>query len=206
MKPGLRERKRESTWHSIWQVAMKLFAERGYNHVTIEEIADACVISPRTIFRYFGTKEDVLFAGTDARRTKLLHAIEAQRSDASAFEALRGGCRLLAEDYLPDLELMRDRARIVAGAPSLQPRNAGLPQQWDHDVADVLKGSGRAGGLSDLELRLVVGAAMTALRICIDEWIVTGHDLLELLDTAFASLSRGLATEPSASRRRTRSR
>jgi AcrR family transcriptional regulator len=192
---GLRARKRESTQRSIWQMAIQLFAERGYDNVTIEEIADRCQVSPRTIFRYFGTKEDVLFAGTEERRVTLMQAIEAQPPEASAFQVLERACRLMAEDYGPDLDLLRARARIVDAAPGLQPRNSALPQLWDRDVLTQLRRSGRAAGIADLELRLLVGTSMTALRICIEEWIATEADLLTLIDTAFDRLGRGLADE-----------
>lgn len=195
---GLRERKRESTQRSIWHAALKMFAEHGYDNVTVETIADYCAVSPRTIFRYFGTKEDVLFAGTEARRMLLLHAIEASPPALSPFRVLERACRTVAEDYEPDLELMRTRARIVEASPQLQPRNAGLPQQWDRDVLLLLGKSGRAGGMTHLELRLLVGASMSALRICIEEWISTEQNLLALVDTAFGRLGRGLAGEPPA--------
>jgi AcrR family transcriptional regulator len=197
---GLRERKRESTRREVWQSALQMFAERGYDNVTVEEIADYCAVSPRTIFRYFGTKEDVLFAGTEDRRLLLLHSIEAQAPGVSAFRALDHACRAVAEDYGPDLELMRTRARIIEASPTLQPRDAGLPRQWDRDVMLLLRKSGRAAGLSDLELRLLVGASMTALRISIEEWISTEQDLLDLIGIAFDRLGRGLAGEPPVSR------
>jgi AcrR family transcriptional regulator len=175
-----------------------MFAERGYDNVTVEEIAAYCEVSPRTIFRYFGTKEDVLFAGTEARRMLLLHAIEDQPPGLGAFRALEHACRTVAQDYQPDRELMRTRARIVEASPQLQPRNASLPQQWDSDVLLLLGKSGRAAGMTHLELRLLVGASMSALRICIEEWISTDQSLLALIDTAFGHLGRGLAAEPPA--------
>lgn len=192
-RPGLRERKRESTRKSIWESAMRLFADHGYDQVTIEDIADVCMLSPRTIFRYFGTKEDVLFSGTHARHAKMMAALETQPTDIGCFAAIDGACRQVASDYLPELDLLRVRARIIASAPSLQPRNAALPDQWDHDVTDVLRRTGHAGGMSNLELRLVVGAAMSALRVCIDEWISSDDDLLDLIDAAFIRLRTGLA-------------
>lgn len=196
MKPGLRERKRELTRRTIWQSAMRLFTERGYDEVTIEEIADVCVLSPRTIFRYFGTKEDVLFAGGETRRAGLLAAIEAQPADASPFEVLRAASRSVAEDhFFPDRDLLRARAEIVETAPSLRSRNAGLPEQWDREVMKLLRSSGRAGTLDDFELQLLVGTAMTALRVCIEVWITTDADLFELIESAFDGLGNGLATQ-----------
>src|ERR1700683_4396678 len=57
----LRERRRRRQAGAIERVALKLFAERGYASVTIDQIATAAEISPRTFFRYFENKEDVLF-------------------------------------------------------------------------------------------------------------------------------------------------
>lgn len=176
----------------MWSSAMRLFAERGYDSVTVEEIAEICGLSPRTFFRYFGTKEDVLFAGTDARRELLLDMVDAQPADATPFGALHETSRMFAAHYEPDREQYRTRARIIESASSLQSRNSELSQQWDRGVAEVLRRSGRAEGISELDLRLVVGACMTAVRVCIEQWLQSEEDLLGLIDAAFDRLGTGL--------------
>lgn len=180
---------------------MTLFAERGYDNVTVEDIAEVCVLSPRTFFRYFATKEEVLFSGTDLRRDLFIEALEEQPPDGTLFDAIYGASRALAEHYLPEHEALRTRDRIVKAAPSLRSRDLGFPGQWDDDVMAVLRGSGRADNVSDLELRLVTGAAMTALRVTIQEWLASDDDLFELLDAAFGMLAAGM---PTARRKRKR--
>ncbi len=59
--PGLRERKKQRTHESIARVALELFAQRGYDETTLDDIAEAADISKRTIFSYYQSKEDILF-------------------------------------------------------------------------------------------------------------------------------------------------
>jgi AcrR family transcriptional regulator len=94
-RPGLRERKKQQTRETIARVALELFAERGYDHTTLAEIADAADVSTRTIFAYFQSKEDILFCDEPAFFEKLKQTLEQRPPSATTIDALR--------DFLADM-------------------------------------------------------------------------------------------------------
>jgi AcrR family transcriptional regulator len=190
---GLRERKKEKTRDALVQSALRQFAERGFDHVTVEGIAAACDVSPRTFFRYFASKEEVLFAESDGHRAHLLASLAAQEPDVSPFQALESAARMVAADYAEHPDVVRVRHRIVTSTPSLRTRAAERHQGWECEVIDQLRTSGRAERMSDLDLRLLVAATTTALRVAIESWIATdaAGDLDSLLDAALKRLRDG---------------
>jgi len=87
--PGLRERKKQKTRETIVTVALGLFAERGYEQTTVAEIAEAAEVSPRTIFAYFQSKEDILFWDLPDLQERLAKALRERPEGATALDALR---------------------------------------------------------------------------------------------------------------------
>ena len=77
---ALRERRRQRTSREIERAALRLFAEKGYADVTVEEIAHSAEISERTFFRYFASKDDVLVAEERRRMDALCEFLAAPRS------------------------------------------------------------------------------------------------------------------------------
>ena len=191
---GLRERKKEKTRDALIASAIHQFARRGFDHVTVEEIAASCDVSPRTFFRYFASKEDVLFADSDARCEHLLASLAEQDPDASPLQALEAAVRLVAEDYAEQNEVLRARHAIVTATPSLRTRAAERHQGWESSIIQQLRSSGRARDLNDFDLRLLVAGTTTALRVAVEVWIADdgARDLGVLLDHAFLRLHAGL--------------
>ena len=144
---GLRERKKEKTRDALVASAMRQFASRGFDHVTVEEIAASCEVSPRTFFRYFASKEDVLFADSDARCERLLEALAEQEADASPFQALEAAVALLAPDYAEQREMLRARHEIVTATPSLRTRAAERQQGWETSIIQQLRSIGTGSRL-----------------------------------------------------------
>src|SRR5262245_41667148 len=88
-KVGLRERKKERTRAELTDAAFRLFAERGFDETTTEDIVEQVEVSPRTFFRYFDSKEDVVIGFFDDMGLELRGLLEARTADERTFEAVR---------------------------------------------------------------------------------------------------------------------
>ncbi|MBG0815527.1 TetR/AcrR family transcriptional regulator [Planomonospora sp. ID82291] len=124
-RPGLRELKKRRTRQALIEAAVRLFEDRGYDDVTVAEIADAAEVSPRTFFLHFPAKEDVLLAGADVRVDLALQAIAGRRAGEGLPEVLvRAMEQMVADAGDRDLPsgLAALRARLAASVPALQAR------------------------------------------------------------------------------------
>ena len=86
---GLRELKKLHTRQEIADRAMQLFARRGFDHVTVAEVAEAANVSEKTVYNYFPTKEDLFFDEVPEREAALVAAITGRRKGESILQALR---------------------------------------------------------------------------------------------------------------------
>jgi AcrR family transcriptional regulator len=89
IEPGLRQRKKQRTRETIAGAARELFAERGYHATTLPDIAEAADVSTRTIFAYFPSKEDILFADFPLMKDALAQALEDRPEGEEALETVR---------------------------------------------------------------------------------------------------------------------
>lgn len=124
--PGLRERKKQATKQRLAQVAVELFAERGFEQVTVGDIAAAADVSPATVFNYFPTKEDLIYDGMASFHEQLLAAVHDRDAGTSVITAFREHLlqpRGLLADPDPDAQRqLATVARVIAASPTLQAR------------------------------------------------------------------------------------
>jgi AcrR family transcriptional regulator len=117
---GRRERKRLETRNGLAAVALELFAERGFDAVTVNDIADRADVDPSTFYRHFVTKEAVIFAEFGEVTARIGDAIRAQPADLPVLETLRVSGKDLATMRLLDLDNDRRRAALVQSTPSIR--------------------------------------------------------------------------------------
>lgn len=190
---GLRERKKQRLRAQLAATALALFAERGFDRVTIEEIAGAVEVSPRTFFRHFAAKEDVLFADHDASMAELRGALAARPAGEPVLAAVRGAVLALAETYEHERDLILQRARIMADTPSLRAPALERQAAWEDALAVAVAERLATDPTHDLRPRVIAGCAVVALRAAAGVWVERGEgDLLALVDEALGLLGRGL--------------
>jgi AcrR family transcriptional regulator len=126
---GLREDKKEQARRQIAETAWRLFADRGFERVTVAEVADQARVAKATVFNYFPTKEDLLFSRLEAYGQRLVEAVAARPAGETALAAFRrnlldtGG--LLGQAEAGDahaMERLRTFHRVIAASQALQAR------------------------------------------------------------------------------------
>jgi AcrR family transcriptional regulator len=172
MEPAfdMRERKRTRMRLMIQTEAFRLFERQGYSDTTVEQIAEAAAISPRTFFRYFPTKEDVVM--WDEYDPLVEDLFAARPKSETPFESMRAVIiTALHGLYEQDPEQLRTRIRLFATVPELRPRFRDLQAQGADEVARMFaKHRGLKSRQDELELRVLSGAMNAAVAVGLDRW------------------------------------
>ncbi|WP_431999685.1 TetR/AcrR family transcriptional regulator [Streptomyces sioyaensis] len=139
MAEGLRERKKRQTRQYISDVATGLFLERGFDAVTIAEIAGAAEVSVNTVYNYFPAKEDLFFDRSKGVADRLSRCVRGRAAGESAAVAVLRELREEVEAVSPRVGLIEGYERfmrVVHDAPTLKARLWYL-QQEVHDNLEV---------------------------------------------------------------------
>jgi len=203
-RTGLRERKKHQTRQLIFETASRLFAARGFDAVTVAEVARAADVSEMTVFNYFPTKEDLFFAGMQFFEERLLEAVRGRAEGVSALAAfcrlIVDGCSRLASQE--NTEMIAKAAALIGGSPALQVREREIVARYTQRLADLLAAeTGAPPG--DVEPQSVASALMGAHRALVGyvrSSVLAGRrgprlaaDTRSQARRAFARLGNGLA-------------
>jgi AcrR family transcriptional regulator len=150
---GLRESKKQHTRERIASEAMRLFATRGFDHVTVAEVAEAAEVSEKTVFNYFPTKEDLFFDEVPARAAAFAAAIRERAAGQSVLSALRSlqdrdSSRLTSAEFATF-------ARIIEESPALRAKELAVMRFFADTLADTLRAE---LGVSEVDARVAATA------------------------------------------------
>ena len=198
---SLRERKKLATRRLLRRAALQLVAERGLHNVTVEDIAEAADVSPRTFFNYFPSKEAVLFGGDPERAAELREGVATGAPGEPALAAL---CAVLIRDS----EAMADELQSLGGDPAewlrrmkvartdphVRAAHAASMAMLERALAEGVAARIGADQETDPYPGILAAAAVSVVRACLTFWAGTGGatPLSQLIDQAFKALGDGL--------------
>jgi AcrR family transcriptional regulator len=199
---GLRERKKEQTRRSIAETAWRLFTERGYDRVSVAEIAREAQVAEATVFNYFPTKEDLFYSRLEAFGDELVEAIATRPAGEPALAAFgrflldSGGWLRQAEaGDTAALDRLRTVNRLIAASPALLAREQLAIARSTRALADLLA-SQTGAGPDDVAPRVAANALMGVQRALLDRVrrrILAGEDPVRLAADIRASTRQALA-------------
>jgi AcrR family transcriptional regulator len=195
-REGLRERKKRLTRETLVNNALRLFRERGFEHVTTSEIADASNVAVKTLFVYFPCKEDLVFADEDVMIERVCTRIRERPPGTSATEALRAlAHELVAAKHQDPVEGLGEFASLLRDSPSLQCRLLLMWERYEQAVAVELARE-RGGTPQDPDVRIGAALLISPFRVLtstdVRERADIAGDSLGWLDRSFDVVARGL--------------
>lgn len=187
---SLRARKKAATESALNEAALSLFVEKGYDHTTIEEIVHEADVSRRTFFRYFGSKEEVIFKDARADLETLRRLVQerppGERDLLALKHAVVGFVKYLEARDAPVLMFVN----VIANSPSLSARGAELQGRWTTSLAEAL--AERAGDRLDIKRRLLAALGMAAIAAGVAMWgNGESPDLSDAVEAAFGPIEDG---------------
>jgi AcrR family transcriptional regulator len=182
---GLRERKKRATRDAIAATARRLFAERGYDAVTVAEIAATADVAEKTVFNHFATKEDLVFAGGEVRLAQLQADIAGRAPGTSVLDVFRANSEAMLRAIAAGTDETGDSLvvpRIVRDSPALQERLAvGWAREADTLAAAVAAATGADADdlVPAIVARTLAWALITIFRTALDG-LLAGEDPAQL--------------------------
>ncbi|MBG6239958.1 AcrR family transcriptional regulator [Mycetocola sp. CAN_C7] len=171
------------------QTAMKLFAEKGFDETTVDEVAIAAGVSRRTLFNYFRTKEDLALSGLSEQGEVIAERLAARPADEDVWVSLRRAFEMLdeieasRENRLEIVSLLFDNDSLRAGHAEKQAR-------WTDLLAPLIEPRLPTSDTRGLQARSIVGSAITCLQAATEEWLRQrgSTPLFDLYDAAVAAI------------------
>jgi AcrR family transcriptional regulator len=199
-EPGLRERKKERTRLLIAETAHRLFRERGFDAVTVAEVAREADVSEGTVFNYFPTKEELFYGQMESFEASLVEAVRERPPDESVPEAFRRFVLEQSRGLAERADLIEAAMRVISASPALQAREREVVADYTNALAELIAEEAGARGIEPAVVAHALMGAQRALVEHVRASVLAGLRGAELVrDTraqgkcAFDRLEQGLA-------------
>lgn len=188
---NLRERKKARTRDAIVRVALELFEEQGFEATTVDQIAQEAEVGRRTFFRYFPTKEAVIYPRHEEQLARFRELLDDGEPGLGPFDRVRRAFLALAEDLTRDRDEMLVQQRVIEASPALIAHDRRLDLAWEAAIARALADPQPP----DHHARVLAGAIMGVVRATLRDWFAgdARGDLVALGTEALDLLEQGVA-------------
>jgi AcrR family transcriptional regulator len=191
---GLRARKKERLRWTLVREALRLFQERGFEQTTVESIAAAAEVSPRTFFRYFNSKEDVILIDPVQKLARARDGLAAAPPDEPILDLLRRTWADFADEYLSDVEITMATYRLSRAEPVLTARLISFQTEWSHALARMIGARLGADSTTDIRAEVVASTCLAMLRGAFNRWTEAGcpGSPRDVVNATFAAIGPAL--------------
>jgi AcrR family transcriptional regulator len=204
--PTLQARKQQLVRDAIWDAATHLFAEKGFDETTVDDIAQAAGVSRRSFFRYFSSKSDLMAQGIVSYATALADAINACPQTYSLSEILKETVLQVAQQSAAHPRT-RKIMEIAAKYPAAREAQLSRLAELQDRVADAFARRCRQASEHDLTPGVLAGLTLSVLSVTFRSWFERGQqDISITASQVFATLDRLIADDRRPSRRNVRTR
>ena len=175
---------------SVEATALALFAARGFEQTTVEDIAAELGVGRRTVFRYFPSKNDIVWGEFDRVLERLRDELDGQGEDVAMIDALAAAA--VASNRYPAEQLpeLRTRMTLITTVPALQAHSSLRYADWRRVIAEYVA-QRRGERPEDLVPQTVAFAALGASMAAFSVWVAEDGDLESRLRDAYAALGAG---------------
>ncbi|MEV0270437.1 TetR family transcriptional regulator [Hamadaea sp. NPDC050747] len=190
---GRRDLKKQQTREALLTVTLRLAAERGLEHVTVEEICAEVGVSSRTFFNYFPNKDDAVLDDNTAAAEEMQRRLTDLLGEMPVLAAVHASLAAIIAEMEEERDRWLQRLAAIERSPSLLPRLIATSVKTEQQAAEII--ARHVGVPADGYPALVIGVAGAAFRAAMQRW-ATGdgsRPLAAYVDEAFAALANGLA-------------
>jgi AcrR family transcriptional regulator len=198
---GLRERKKRATRDALARAGLELFVERGYDETTLAEIAEVAGVSTRTIFAYFPSKEDILFATMQTMRDALAQALADRPAGTDALTALQDFILSSAHEKT---ELDHKLGQVIAADPTLSSHKRARIAEFQEVLAAAIADD-LGVGPDDLRPQVAAASLTAAFEVLErqdrgDSTVPTHEEIAAAIDPVISFVRAGLQALPDPAR------